>query len=126
MLFPAMTVPGPVLVTARSACVVTVVVGVELLLPEVGSVVEVVALAVLLRVALLTEAGLTAATCVNVAVVAAAIVAIVSLTALPLLERVNAVPNVWVWETKAVPMGSVSESATFCASLGPLLISVTV
>src|SRR5438094_234163 len=49
-----------------------------------------------------------------------------SLMLLPLLLRVKAGPDVWLWETKVSPAGSRSDRATAWASLGPLFVSVIV
>src|SRR5712692_8790754 len=70
MLFPAITfgVGDPLLVTARSACVCTVVIAVALLLPGVGSVVVLAAVAVLLIVEAFAALELTYTTMVNTAV----------------------------------------------------------
>src|SRR5436309_1505409 len=126
MFVPAMIVAGAVLTTARSARVLTVVVVVALLLPATGSVVAPPALAVLDRVVASGTAAFTWAMIVNVAEAPDASVAMVSLTALPALPRVNAGPLAWFWETNEVPAGRVSASATDWASLGPLLVTVTV
>src|SRR5258705_416153 len=116
MFVPAMTFAGPVLVTARSAWVLTVVVAVALLLPGIVSLVAEEALAVLLRVAPLAALGLTRATNVNVAEALAASVAIVSLIALPLLVSVKEGPLAWLCETNVDPPGSESASTTDCTS----------
>src|ERR1044071_9509835 len=68
MLLPAKAGSGvSLLVTARSACVCTVVVAVAVLLPAVGSVVVVAAVALLLIVAPLAVLALTLTTMVNTA-----------------------------------------------------------
>src|SRR5438270_920490 len=126
MFVPAMTVAGPVLVTARSAWVLTVVVAVALLLPGVLSVVELVALAVLLKEAPLARLGLAWATIVKLAESPAASEAIVSLIAFPLLVRVKDGPVFWLCETNVVPAGSVSARVTLAAAPGPILVTVTV
>src|SRR2546429_346872 len=124
MFVPAMTVAGPVLVTARSAWVLTVVVAVALLLPGTVSVVEVVAVAVLLSVPLFAALGLTRATNWNEADCPLASDAMVSLIALPVLFSVKEGPLAWLCDTKVVPAGSVSARVTLAAAPGPVLVTV--
>src|SRR5438067_2326759 len=87
-----MTVAGPFLLTCKSACVCTVVLAVELLLPLTTSVVVVLTDAVLLSVALLATLALTVAVMVMVCVAPAASVVMVSLTALPVCFSANCGP----------------------------------
>src|SRR4051812_16116666 len=121
MLVPAVTVAGPVLVTAISARVRTVVVAVALLLAPDTSVVMLLAIAVLLTVAPLTALGLRRTTTENVADAPAGSVAIVSPMKFALFVRLNAGPVVWICETNVVPAGSESVRTTVWASLGPVL-----
>src|SRR5262245_59680563 len=119
-----------VLVTERSACVSTVVVAVAESFPGVGSVVVVVADAVFVIVDPSSTLALTLTTSVNVAVAPAASVAMLPLN-VPVpptggLVRVNAGPLVCVADTNVVLAGIASLSATFCASLAPLLVTVIV
>src|SRR5437763_1882168 len=115
-----MALAGPVLVTARSARAWTKVEAVPLLLPASGSVVLLVAVAVLLSSAPSGTLGLTCATTAKLAEAPAASVAILSLTFLPTRRTSEPGPLVWVWETKLSPAGSRSDRATAWASLGPL------
>src|SRR5690348_7620845 len=69
-----------VFVTAKSACAITVVVAVAELLPGVGSVVAVVAVAVLVSIVLCGVLALTLTTMVKTAVSPAATVAFVNVT----------------------------------------------
>src|SRR5262249_22531148 len=93
---PAMAVAGPVLVTARSATAWAVVLTVELLLPEVGSVVLLLTVAVFFSAAPSSTLGLTCAITVKLAEAPAASVAMVSLMLLPLPPGVKAGPLVWL------------------------------
>src|SRR5215470_13173704 len=124
MLFPAMTGSGEsLLVMARSACALTLVVAVAVLLPAFGSVVALAAVAVLVMVAPLPTLALTLSTMVKVAVVPAANVALEK-TTLPVPPTGGVVmvqPAGAVAETKVVLAGTASVTVTVCASLGPLL-----
>src|SRR5437868_12362608 len=131
MLLPAITGSGASdLVTARSAWVLTVVVAVAELLPGVGSLVVVAAVAVLVIVEPLAALALTLTTMVKTAVSPFGTVAFEK-TTLPVPPTAGALvdqplPVVTVADTNVVLAGSVSPTATVCASLGPLLVSVIV
>src|SRR3954465_7164823 len=112
MVVPARAAEGAVLVTARSASVLTVVEAVAPLLPATGSVVSLVATAVLPRIAPAGTLGLTWATMVKVAEAPAIRGAIASPIEPPSFAGVNAGPDPWACETYVVPAGSVSERAT--------------
>jgi hypothetical protein len=117
---PGAALAGPVLVTARSALVVTVEVAVEVLLAAFGSLVAAAIVAVL---AIEPVAfGASCATSVNVAVAPAANVARVQFV----VVQVNAGPEVCVSETNVVFAGSVSLMTTFEASNVPLFVAVIV
>src|SRR5438132_3583158 len=124
MLLPGAAVAGPVLVTARSADVATVVVTVDVLLAAFVSVVVVAAEAVLVMV----EPLPTCTTIVKVAVAPAASVGLVSvIVPVPPGAGVKLVkPAGWVSETNVVPAGVSSVREMFCASLGPAFVSVIV
>src|SRR5712671_7338334 len=117
---------APVLVTLRSARVVTGVVTVA----EWG-LVESVGLdtvAVLTMFEPPAAAGLTCTTTVKVAEAPAARVAVVPLI-VPVpptggLVNVKVTPLVWLSDTKVVLAGTLSVSCTFWASEGPLLVNV--
>ena len=114
---PATTVAGPVLVIARSADAVTVVLTVELLLPGVGSFVVDATAPVLVRTA--ACAGAVTVTVMVGAVAPAARAARVQLTeTLPVLVQTQPPPAA---DTKVTPAGRVSVTVRFAASEGPLL-----
>src|SRR2546422_5063721 len=93
MLVPAMTVAGPVLVTARSAELMTVVLTVELLLLGVGSVVLLLTEVVLLMVEPSGSDELAVTTIWNVAVAPAAKLAALAVkVVVPLEVRLNGGP----------------------------------
>src|SRR5436853_7462680 len=125
MLLPEVTGSGASdLVTARSACVFTVVVAVAVLLPGVGSLVVEAAIALLLIVLPLAALGLTLTTIVNTAVSLLGIDAFEK-TTLPVEPTVGAVvvqpdPVVTVADTKVVLAGTASVTVTVCAVPGPL------
>ena len=73
-----------------------------------------------------TPASGAATTKLNVAVAPGGSDAMVSVIWLPLFVKVNAGPDVWVWETNIVRAGSKSLSTTLSAALGPRLLTVTV
>ena len=130
-MVPAVTVAGPVLTTARSAAVATVAVTVELLLAALVSVVVVVAVAVLLMVepSASLASALTMMTKVarSPAVMDAAVRVIVPVPPAGGVVGVNNVaPPVCVSDTNVVPAGTASVKDTAWASLGPLLVRVTV
>src|SRR5207253_1693259 len=118
-------------VTARSARVCTVVEAVPVLLPGVGSVVVVAAVAELLMVAPLAVLALTWTTIVKTAVSPAATVAFEK-TTLPVpptaggLGIVQLAPVVTTADTKVVLAGTASVTVTVCASLGPALVKLIV
>src|SRR5947207_762140 len=123
-----MTDAGPVLVTCRSACGVTAVLLVEASLLGSGSGVVV---ALVLHDALpIFTSELTWTTRVNVALAPAARLERVSVT-VPLeptegVDEPKDGPLPCASDTKVVPAGSGSLTATPCASLGPVLLTVTV
>src|SRR5713226_4949969 len=123
MFEPALTGSGlSLLVTDKSAAVLTVVIWVESLFAGLGSAVVVVTLAVLLIVVPLVVEELMFTTSVNVAVAPAARVALVAVT-VPVpptagVVSVNAGPEVCIIETNVVFVGVESVSEMFWASLG--------
>src|SRR5438128_126398 len=129
MLEPALTGSGEsLLVTARSAAVLTVVMAVALLFAGTGSTVVDVTLAVLEMVPV--AAALTFTTSVNVADAPAANVAMFAV-AVPVpptagVVSVNAGPEVCIMETKVVLAGMVSLSETVDATAGPPFVNVSV
>src|SRR6185369_15110778 len=126
MLPPALTGSGESdLVTARSARVCTVVVAVPVLLPGVGSVVLLAAVALLLIVAPLAVLALTLTTMVKTAVSPAATVAFEK-TIGPAVLTAQPVPVVTTADTNEVFAGTASLTVTVCASDGPLLTKLIV
>ena len=116
-----------VLVTARSACALTVVVAVLELLLGVGSAVAALTLAVSLKTVPWATALPTFTTRVKAAGPGARLM-LDELTT-PVLPTAGVVfdqPAGDVSETKVVPAGSVSLSATDAAALGPLFVTVIV
>src|SRR5437868_4463051 len=117
MLVPAKAGSGASdLVTARSACVCTVVVAVPVLLAGVGSVVTVAAVAELLTVAPLAMLALTWTTMVNTADSPATAVALEK-TTLPVPPTAGALtlhpaPVVTTADTKVVFAGTASVTVT--------------
>src|SRR5439155_1115602 len=111
-----------------SAAVATVVVAVDVLLPGVGSVVLLETFAVLDKVEPLASLALTLTTRVKVALAPAARVAavVVTVPVPPTVGVVDVKPTGAVKDTKVVPVGTASVSATLCASLGPVLVRVRV
>src|SRR3954471_2637739 len=125
MLLPAKLGSGASdLVMARSALVCTVVVAVPVLLPGVGSVVVLAAVAELLIVAPFAVFELTLTTIVKTAVSPAATVDFEK-TTLPVpptaggLGIVQPEPVVTTADTNVVLAGTASVTVTICASLGP-------
>src|SRR5438874_2663802 len=119
-----------VLVTARSAWVMTAVVCVAESFAALASVVVVVAVAVLLTVPPWATFGLTRTTKVNVASAPATRV-VMNALAVPLppaggTTRLKAGPEVWLADTNVVLAGTASLRVTFCASDGPLLVTMIV
>src|ERR1700720_3273801 len=130
MFEPAVTDAGPLLVTERSAEALTEVVTVAELLPEVLSVVVLLAVAVLLRVEPFATLLAIFATIVKLAAWPLTNVAIEQLT-VPFaptagLVHVNAGPEFCASETNVVPAGSASASDAIEASAGPLFVMVSV
>ena len=125
MLFPAVTVAGPLLIIETSALVETVVLAVELLLPALGSEVVDATVAVLLMVDPEAADGETLATSVNAAVAPGSSVAMLQETVAPVVQ-VNAGPLFCDSETKDVPAGKVSVQSTVAASEGPAFETVIV
>src|SRR5437870_5828373 len=118
MLLPANTfgVGDPLLVTARSASAITLVIAVPVLLPGVGSLVVLAAVALLVIVELCAALGLTFTTIVNTAVSPAATVALEK-TTLPVPPTDGAlvlqpVPVVTEADTKVVLAGVASVTVT--------------
>src|SRR5436853_2243914 len=126
MLLPAITGSGEsVLVIARSAITCTVVVVVPVLLPGVGSVVVLAAVALLLMTVPLAVLLLTLTTIVNTAVSPAATVAFEK-TIGPAVFAAQPLPVVTIADTKVVLAGTASVTVTVCASLGPALLKLIV
>src|ERR1041385_1875875 len=123
MSLPALAAGGPLLTMAMSACALTVVVRLELLLPVVLSGVIVRTFAVLWMVVLGGVDGGTLSTSVNVAVVPAVSVGMLHETVTP-LAQVNVGPLFCVSETKVVFGGSMSTQVTLAAFDGPLFVTV--
>src|ERR1700752_1001183 len=122
MLFPATTVASPLLTIERSAKAVAVAVVVELLFPAVGSLVVEETFAVF---EIVTAFAATLPVSVNVAEAPLPRVATEQVVvAVPLQLKDG--PAVCDLETNVTPGGSVSVRTTFCASLGPLLTTVSV
>src|ERR1041384_2623301 len=126
MLLPALTGSGEsLLVTAKSALVCTVVIAVPVLLPGVGSVVALLAVALLLiTVPLAVDAG-TLTTIVNTADSPAATVAFEK-TIGPAVFTAHPMPVVTTADTSEVPAGTASLTVTVCASDGPALLKLIV
>jgi len=101
------------LVTARLAEVMTVVVAVPVLLPGLGSGVVLVAVTVLVKIVPAGTLGLTWRISRAVAVAPAG------------RGPPAGGPLVWTNDTSDVPGGRVSTAFQACASLGPLLVTVT-
>src|SRR5438094_640368 len=123
-----MTDAGPVLLTCKSARGVTAVLLVEASL--VGSVSVVVVVPVAVFDSPLVTPEPTCTTRVKVALAPAARLERVSVT-VPLLPTAGVVdpkdgPLPWDSDTNDGPAGSVSTTALFRSSLGPLLLTVTV
>src|SRR6185295_12082205 len=131
MLLPAKTGSGvSVLVTARSAIALTVVVAVPVLLPGVGSVVTAAPTALLVIVVPFGVPEFTLTTIENVAVSPAATVALEN-TTLPVPPTAGALmlqplPVVTAADTNVVLAGTASVTVTVWASLGPLLTKLIV
>src|SRR5438552_4103210 len=128
MLLPELTVAGPVLVIARSAEAATVVLAEPVLLPELESGVVLVAVAELLMAVPAATLAPTWTTIVKLGVAPAATVGLVKVTVPvpPTAGALVAQPAGAEAETKVVPAGTTSERTTPWASLGPLLVRVTV
>src|SRR5262245_58802723 len=131
MFAPALTGSGEsVLVTARSACVLTVVVAVPVLLPGVGSVEAVAAVAVFVIVEPFAALELTFTTTVNTAVSALGTLAFEN-TMLPVpptagAETPQPLPVVTTADTNVVLAGTASVTVTVWAVPGPLFIKLIV
>jgi hypothetical protein len=128
MFVPAITGSGASLfVIARSADVLTVVVEVALSLPEAGSLVVVLAVAVLAMMVPAAIPGSIATTSVKTALPGAS-VAMEQFTVppAPTAGVVQDQPPGDVSETNVVPAGRVSDHAVFAAALGPALPIVMV
>src|SRR5256712_251574 len=118
------------LVTARSACAMTVVVAVPVLLPELGSGVVLAAVAELVMIVLLGVLPFTFTTIVNTAVSPPTTVALEK-TTFPVPPGAGALvdqplPVVTVADTNVVLAGTASVTVTVCASLGPALVKLIV
>src|SRR5713226_10285412 len=125
MLLPAVTLTGPVFVTARSAPgAATLVVTVALLLPGVGSGVLEVAEAVLEMTVPLGVPAVMFTTMLKVPVAPEASAALVKVIAPvpPTAGVVVVQPPGAVAETKVVLVGTLSVRMTVVELLGPLLI----
>src|SRR5947208_618943 len=131
MSWPAVTGSGePLLVTARSAEVPTVVVAVEVLFEAFDSVVVEATVATFVIVAPFGVAAFTLTTSVKPALAPAARVTRVQVT-VPGLPAAGVVqpkvgPLVWVRDTKVVPAGRTSVRLTLWASEGPAFATVMV
>src|ERR1043165_10268718 len=125
MLLPENTGSGESLfVTAMSPTTTPAVVAVPVLVPGVGSVVAVAAVALLVIVAPFAVLGLILTTIVNVAASSASDVALEK-TTLPVPPTAGALtdhpaPTVTAAETNVALAGTASVTVTVCASLGPL------
>ncbi len=127
MVLPAGASPGPALVTAKSAAAPTVVVVVDELLVELGSLVVLLTVAVLLICVPLATVVLIITVIVNVSELPLGTVALVSVIVLVILlkPRLNgSVPLVWLCDTNVSLAGNMSDNCTLWASLGPLLVTV--
>jgi len=118
------------LVTARSAPVMTAVIAVPVLLPGVGSTVALAAVALLVMVEPLATLAATWTTMVKVAISLSVVVPLEK-TTLPVAPTAGAlvlqpVPEFTTAETKVVPVGRPSVTVTVCAALGPLLTKLIV
>src|SRR5437764_792008 len=126
MLLPALTGSGESdLVTARSACVCTVVIAVPVLLPGVESVVALEAVAELLIVVPFAVDAGTLTTIVKTAL-SPATTAAFEKTIGPEVFTAQPVPVVTTADTKLVPEGTASLTVTVLASLGPALLKLIV
>src|SRR5947199_317177 len=126
MLLPAKLGSGvSVFVTARSAWVCTVVVAVPVLLPLIGSVVVVAAVAELLMVVPLAVPAPTLTTMVKTAV-SPAVTADFEKTIGPEVLVLQPLPVVTTAETSEVFAGTASLTVTLLASDGPLLAKLIV
>src|ERR1044072_4851347 len=131
MFPPTQTGSGEsVLVTATSACAITVVVVVLELLDVLLSGVGLATVVVLVIVVLCVVLTSTLTTMVKTAVSPATVVALEN-TTLPVpptagAEVLQPVPVVTVAETNVVFAGTASVTVTVCASDGPLLMKFTV
>src|SRR5713101_3304530 len=97
MVLPAGATVGPVLMTAKSAEALTVVVAVDVLLVELGSALALLTVAALLICVPLATLALIVTVMVKVSNAPFGKVAMVSLTLLPELLSVNvSVPPVWL------------------------------
>lgn len=127
---PAATAAGPVFVIARSAVAVAVAADVDELFDGLGSVVALVTFAVFDNVAPLAIAELERMVMLNAAEAPTASEAMLQVIVPPAptagFVHVNAGPDVCASDTNVDPVGMVSVSATVCASLGPVLPTVTV
>src|SRR5437764_1377447 len=129
MLLPARTGSGvSTLDATRSAEALTVVLAEPVLLVGSGSGVELEAVAELLMVVPARTLALTWTMMVKLGAAPAATVGLVKVTVPvpPIAGAVVVQPAGAVAETKVVPAGMVSGSATPWASLGPLFVSVIV
>src|SRR5882724_5324724 len=131
MLLPAFTGSGAsLLVTDRSALVLTVVVAVPVLLPLLGSVVDAAATPLFVMVEPPATFELTFTTTVKTAVSPLATLALEK-TILPVpptagAETLQPDPVVTTAETKVALAGTASVTVTVCASLGPLFVKLSV
>ncbi len=119
----ALTVAGPDLVMARSACGITLVLTVSLLLPGVGSAVVPPIVAPLVSVAPCAGAVTTTVMVVLAPVFHAGRVQVTEMLALLLHVQP---PLLGVTETNVTPAGSVSVTVMFAESDGPLFATSSV
>src|SRR5438132_770245 len=128
MLFPAIVVAGPLLVIETSACAVTVVFAVALLLPGFVSALEVVAVAVLLRIVPFATLGSGCTVIVNCALPPFGNSEMVHATVPPLpgggVLQVAAGPVSCTSETNVTPAGRASVNEASLAASGPAFDSV--
>jgi hypothetical protein len=115
------------LVTAKSAAAPTVVVVVDELLLELGSLVVLLTVATLLICVPLATVALIVTLMVNVSELPLGTVALVSVIVLVVLLKLRlkgSVPLVWLCDTNVSLAGNMSDNDTLWASLGPLLVTV--
>src|SRR5439155_639887 len=118
---PTIADAGPVLIAARSALGLVLVVAVAVVLVRLASGVVLVTVAVLVTVPVVAAGTVTTSWKMSCSTAGR----VVAVAALPATAKAVA-PLVLVNDTKVVPAGMVSVTATVWALDGPLLVSVTV